>query len=80
MQIPTNLGEDYRTAFAQVYPDVARETNSTLIPFILSGVAGIPELNLRDGIHPNTSGQAIIAKTVFDTLVDRSFIVSKEIE
>ncbi len=77
MQIPTNLGENYRTAFAKVYPDVAQKTNSILIPFILSWVAGIPELNLNDGIHPNTTGQAIIAQTIFDTLVNRSFIVLK---
>ena len=80
MQIPTNLGEDYRTAFAQVYPYVARETDSVLIPFILSWVAGIPELNLRDGIHPNTTGQAIVAQTVFEILVENKLLDSKEIE
>ncbi len=69
MQIPTNLGETYRSSFAALYPAVASETNSVLIPFILSWVAGIPELNLRDGIHPNTTGQAIVAKTVLDTVV-----------
>ncbi len=70
MQIPTNLGEEYRTAFAQVYPQIAQETNSILIPFILSWVAGIPELNLRDGIHPNTTGQAIVAQTVYDVVIN----------
>lgn len=69
MQIPTNLGETYRTSFASVYPAVASETNSILIPFILSGVAGVPELNLRDGIHPNKTGQAIVAKTVFEVVI-----------
>jgi len=69
MQIPTNLGESYRSSFAAVYPTVANNTNSTLIPFILSWVAGIPELNLRDGIHPNTTGQAIVAKTVFNVVI-----------
>lgn len=39
MQIPTNLGESYRSAFAELYPDLAQETDSLLIPFILSGVA-----------------------------------------
>lgn len=69
MQIPTNLGKAYRTAFAEVYPRVAEETESVLIPFILSGVAGIPELNLPDGIHPNTTGQTIIAQTVVETIL-----------
>jgi acyl-CoA thioesterase-1 len=70
MQIPTNLGETYRTAFADIYPRVADKTNSLLIPFILSGVAGIPELNLRDGIHPNAEWQAIIAETVFELILN----------
>jgi acyl-CoA thioesterase-1 len=69
MQIPTNLGEEYRTAFAQIYPNVAQATDSLLIPFILSWVAGIPQLNLRDGIHPNTTGQAIVAQTVYDVVI-----------
>ena len=69
MQIPTNLWASYRSAFASLYPTVATETNSLLIPFILSGVAGIPELNLPDGIHPNTTGQAIVANTVFDIVI-----------
>ena len=68
MQIPTNLWETYRSNFNAVYPAVARETNSLLIPFILSWVAGIPELNLYDGIHPNATGQTIIAKMVFDII------------
>lgn len=69
MQIPTNLGESYRSSFAAVYPTVAKDTNSLLIPFILSWVAGIPELNLNDGIHPNTTGQAIVAQTVYDVVI-----------
>ena len=74
MQIPTNLGESYRTEFSSLYPTIAQETNSILIPFILSWVAGIPELNLADGIHPNTTGQAIIAQTVSQTLIEQNLM------
>lgn len=74
MQIPTNLGESYRSSFAAVYPTVANTTNSILIPFILSWVAGIPELNLNDGIHPNTTGQSIVASTVFETILQNNLI------
>lgn len=69
MQIPTNLGESYRSSFAAVYPAVANATDSLLIPFILSWVAGLPELNLSDGIHPNATGQTIIAQTVTQEVV-----------
>lgn len=74
MQIPTNLWPEYTTAFAQVYPDVADATNSELIPFVLTGVGGIPELNLPDGIHPNTTWQIMVAQTVYDFLVDNELI------
>lgn len=75
MQIPTNLGESYRASFASVYPTVANDTNSILIPFILSWVAGIPELNLDDGIHPNSTGQAIIADTVFNIIRNNNLLI-----
>jgi acyl-CoA thioesterase-1 len=65
IQLPTNLGDDYRKWFAAIYPRVAQETKSILIPFILSGVGGDPKLNLPDGIHPNASGQVIVAENVY---------------
>ena len=68
MQIPPNLGQDYAQAFASVYPTVARNKNVPLIPFILEGVGGIPELNLPDGIHPTPQGHSIIAKTVWGSI------------
>lgn len=69
MQIPTNLGEKYRSDFAAVYPTIARETQSQIIPFILTGVAGDRSLNLPDGIHPNETGQVIVANTVLEFLI-----------
>jgi acyl-CoA thioesterase I len=68
MQIPTNLGAEYTAAFRDVYPDVARESNAILIPFLLEGVGGVPELNLPDRIHPTARGQRIIAGTVWNYL------------
>jgi acyl-CoA thioesterase-1 len=75
MQIPTNLGDRYRADFAAIYPRVARETDSLIIPFILSWVAGNPELNLPDGIHPNETGQVIVADEVVRFLVEKSVLV-----
>lgn len=75
MQIPTNLWDDYRSGFATVYPRIARETKSLIIPFILSWVAGNPELNLPDGIHPNETGQSIVADGVVEFLVERGILV-----
>ena len=44
---------------------LAREYDAVLIPFLLEGVAGVPELNQADGIHPTTEGQGIVARTVW---------------
>jgi acyl-CoA thioesterase-1 len=47
---------------------LATANDVALIPFLLEGVAGIPELNLEDGIHPTAEGQKIVAKTVWNVL------------
>ena len=61
MRVPPNYGAAYTRAFAQVFPDVARETGVPLAPFLLDGVAGEARLNQPDGIHPTAEGQRIIA-------------------
>jgi acyl-CoA thioesterase-1 len=68
MKAPPNLGADYTKRFAGVYREVATEKKVPLVPFFLDGVAGRPELNQADGIHPTAEGQALIAETVFEAL------------
>jgi len=68
MQVPTNLGQEYTRDFREVYPELARENDLPLIPFILEGVGGIPELNLPDQIHPTAEGHKIVAETVWEGL------------
>jgi acyl-CoA thioesterase-1 len=68
MQIPPNLGEDYTTRFREIYPEIAEEENVELIPFVLEGVGGVPELNLPDGIHPTPKGHRIVAENVWRIL------------
>lgn len=64
MQMPTNLGPEYRTAFAALYPRLAERHNIPLLPFLLEGVAMVPDLNQADGIHPTAEGQRRIAALV----------------
>lgn len=68
MQVPPNLGETYAATFRQMFPDIARETETDLIPFLLEHVGGHPDLNLADGKHPNVEGHRIIAETVWPIL------------
>lgn len=68
MQIPPNMGQAYTTEFRNIFPDLAEENDILLIPFLLEGVAGNPELNLEDGIHPTAEGQKIVANNVWQVL------------
>lgn len=65
MQAPPNLGRTYASAFSSVFSELARENGGTLIPFLLEGIAGVPELNQADGIHPTPEGHRMIAQTVW---------------
>lgn len=68
MQIPPNLGPEYATDFRKVFPELAKKNDIALIPFLLEGVAGDPELNQRDGIHPTAEGYEIVADNVWEVL------------
>jgi len=65
MRLPTNYGEEYRTAFAAVFPQVAQQHTVPLLPFLLEGVGGVAKLNQADGIHPTVEGQELIARAVY---------------
>lgn len=68
MQIPPNLGQEYSNNFREVFPNLAQKNDLVLIPFLLEFVAGNPELNLEDGIHPNPDGHKIVAENVWKIL------------
>jgi len=68
MLVPTSHGPDYQRGFGALFPRVARETGTPLVPFLLEGVAGRPERNLEDGIHPNAEGQRLLAANILPLL------------
>jgi acyl-CoA thioesterase-1 len=68
MEAPPNMGSDYTNSFRRVFKDVAAANDAALIPFLLEGVAGVPKLNLPDGIHPNVEGHKIVADNVWNVL------------
>ena len=69
MIAPTSYGFEYKNNFDQIYPDLSKQYNLPLIPFLLEGVALKPKLNLRDGIHPNERGTIIISKTLQEIIL-----------
>ena len=68
MEAPPNFGQEYATGFRQAFRDVALKKRVLFIPFLLNNVAGKPELNQADGIHPNQQGTQIVADTVWSVL------------
>ena len=68
MEAPPNFGAAYTNEFRQVYHDLAKAHDLTFLPFYLDGVAGIPSLNIADGMHPNAEGSRIIERAVWRTL------------
>jgi acyl-CoA thioesterase-1 len=68
MQLPPNYGQRYTTAFAAVFPQVASEFSVPLVPFVLEGVGGVPEMMQADGIHPTAEAQSRLLETVWPTL------------
>ena len=68
LEAPPNFGDSYTNAFRQTFRDLARQYKVAFVPFLLSGVAGIPQLNQRDTIHPTAEGAQIIANTIWTAL------------
>ncbi len=68
IQVPPNYGRAYSEQFAQTFVDVAKATQSGLVPFFLKGVADGPQaasLFQADRIHPNEQAQALMLDTVW---------------
>jgi len=58
---PDAIGSAYAREFNAVFAAVALSERVALYPDLLAGVAQRPDLNQRDGIHPNAAGVEIIA-------------------
>ena len=70
MLAPPNLGKDYGLEFQAVFQRLAREHDVAFYPFFLDGVAAVPALNQRDGIHPNEDGVDEIVRRILPTVTD----------
>jgi acyl-CoA thioesterase-1 len=70
MMVPPNMGEAYTQEFQAMFPSLAKENTErvTFLPFLLEGVAGEPQLNQADGIHPTPEGHQIVADHVWEAL------------
>jgi acyl-CoA thioesterase I len=68
MEAPPNYGAGYTSEFRRVFRDLAVEERVAFMPFYLYQVAGIPTLNIADGIHPNPAGARIVEANLWRSL------------
>jgi acyl-CoA thioesterase-1 len=64
IEAPRGLNAHFARDFNAIFPALAREERTPLLPNLLKGVASDPALNQPDGIHPNARGVAIIARNL----------------
>lgn len=71
MQMPPNYGRKYADDFNAIYPRVAQAHKVELVPFLLKGVADVPQaaqLFQPDRIHPNEQAQTTMLDNVWPAL------------
>jgi acyl-CoA thioesterase-1 len=68
METPPLRGWQYTIDFHRLFPELAGRYGVPLVPFLLFGVAGDPEYNLGDRVHPNAAGMRIMADTIWPYL------------
>jgi len=68
IKIPPNYGEDYAGDFAAVYPTLAEQYKTPLIPFFMEEAALDSSLMQADGIHPNKKAQPLLMENVWQAL------------
>ncbi len=64
MKAPPSMGFDFGSRFNRIYPKLAEAHKVAFYPFLLEGVAGQPEYNQRDGIHPNPDGVKLMVAQI----------------
>jgi acyl-CoA thioesterase-1 len=62
--LPPNYGPDYVAPFTAIFPDLAAKYKIKLMPFLLIHVYQNRSLMQPDGIHPNETGNVIVARDV----------------
>jgi acyl-CoA thioesterase-1 len=68
MMAPPNMGQAFTQRYRSLFPEIAQTYAVALVPFLLEQVAGEPQLNQADGIHPTVEGHQILANNLWRVL------------
>lgn len=69
IQLPPNYGSHYTGQFNDIYRQLASQYQLTLLPSIVEGIGGNPQLMQADGIHPNAKAQPLMLELVWSKLM-----------
>ncbi|MCO5154938.1 MULTISPECIES: arylesterase [unclassified Shinella] len=64
MLAPPNMGPEYGERFNGIYQRMAEKHGVALYPFFLDGVVTKANLQLEDGMHPNSEGVDVMVATI----------------
>jgi acyl-CoA thioesterase-1 len=67
-QIPSNYGKAYTEGFANVYPELSKQYDVPLVPFMLHGFATNLGYFQSDHVHPTAAAQPMILDNVWPYL------------
>jgi acyl-CoA thioesterase-1 len=70
MKMLPNMGPEYSEYFARVYPEIAKKYAIALVPFFLEGVAGNPQFNQPDRLHPTAKGYSRIVDHIYPYILE----------
>jgi len=68
IQLPPNYGRDFTERFAHLYPTLAEQYHTALVPFLFEGFADRLELFQPDRIHPTQEAQPRLLANVWPHL------------
>ncbi len=68
MHLPPNYGPAYTERFHSTFSEVADQTSTRLVPFLLDGVGTERSLMQADGLHPTAAAQPSLLNNVWAEL------------
>lgn len=78
IRIPRNYGATYIEKLESIYPKIAADYQTPLLPFFLEQIIIHPELMLQDGIHPTAAAQEKIKSFMAPLLLKELQALSRQ--
>ncbi|MGM0563367.1 MAG: arylesterase [Pseudomonadota bacterium] len=68
IELPPNLGDRYNRDFRALFPDLAKEHDIAVVPFVLEGIYDREGMMQEDGVHPTAKAQPLVLENIWEAL------------